>query len=47
VVARARSVAISDFPRRAVTTLGIPHVCELESRRAAPTPMSGSVIDRG
>src|ERR1022692_1196546 len=31
VVARARSVAISVFPRRAVTTLDIPHVNELES----------------
>jgi hypothetical protein len=36
VVARARSAANSAFWRWAITTLGIPHVSELESRGLSP-----------
>lgn len=36
MVARARSAANSAFWRWAITTLGIPHVSELESRGLSP-----------
>jgi hypothetical protein len=44
VVAHTGIAASSAFPRRAVTTLGIAHIGELESRGVPPNAGSGHLL---